>query len=96
MKGVDDTYDCNIIIDVNYDVKNDKQTEEHLMISTNTNTNRDKYMIIFSMRLAGELMAQGFHMINMRPDIHDPNKKVYIFNNSSDLQNAIYRYKTMK
>jgi len=78
------------------DVKNDKQTEEHLMISTNTNTNRDKYMIIFSMRLAGELMAQGFHMINMRPDIHDPNKKVYIFNNSPDLQNAIYRYKTMK
>lgn len=56
-------------------------------------TNRDKYMIIFSMKLAGELMAQGFPMINMRPDIHEPNKKVYIFNNTSDLQNAIYNYR---
>ena len=67
------------------------------MISAKNNiSNRDKYMIVFSMRLAGELMAQGFHMINMRPDIHEPNKKVYIFNNTPDLQNAIYSYKMMK
>lgn len=66
------------------------------MMSVNQVTNRDKYMIIFSMKLAGELMAQGFHMINMRPDKNEPNKKVYIFNNSPDLQNAIYSYKNKK
>jgi len=61
-----------------------------------TSSNREKYMIIFSMKLAGELMAQGFPMVNMRQDIYEPNKKVYIFNNTSDLQNAIYSYRTMK
>lgn len=65
-------------------------------MSTNSMTNREKYMIIFSMKLAGELMAQGFPMINMRADAYEPNKKVYIFNNSSDLQNAIYGYRMMK
>lgn len=66
------------------------------MMSVTGITNRDKYMIIFSMKLAGELMAQGFHMINMRPDKNEPNKKVYIFNNSPDLQNAIYSYRNKK
>jgi hypothetical protein len=78
-------------------VKNEiKQTKEHLTMSTNGTTNREKYMIIFSMKLAGELMAQGFHLINMRPDVHEPTKRVYIFNNTPDLQNAIYRYRNKK
>jgi len=49
----------------------------------------------FSLRLAGYLMLQGFVLKLMRDD-QKSNRKIFIFNNTPDLQSAIQEYLRFK
>jgi len=49
----------------------------------------------YSLRLAGYLMLQGFVLKLMRDD-QKSNRKIFIFNDSSELQNAIQNYLVFK
>lgn len=53
---------------------------------------KEKYYTIFSMRLAGYLMQQGFVLIGMRPNVNKPDKNVFIFRDSVPLQDSISKY----
>lgn len=52
-----------------------------------------KYYTIFSQKLMAELVAKGFVLINMRPDEKGSGRNVFYFRNSSELRQAIARYK---
>jgi len=49
----------------------------------------------YSLRLAGYLMLQGFVLKLIRDDIKSK-RKIFIFNDSPDLQNAIQDYLRFK
>ena len=58
-----------------------------------TTTNKqDKFILIVTMRLAGYLMQRGFPIMDMRPDELGSKRKVFIFNNSPQIQEAIQKY----
>lgn len=47
---------------------------------------------IFSQRLAGYLMLNGFVLADMRPDRNGSGKNVFFFKNSNDIINCINKY----
>jgi len=49
----------------------------------------------YSLRLAGYLMLQGFVLKLMRDD-QKSNRKIFIFNDTPELQNAIQEYLSFK
>lgn len=56
----------------------------------------NKYMQIFSQRLAGYLMLNGFVLGNMRPDNKGGGKNVFFFKNTPEIRSAIDEYKSLK
>lgn len=56
----------------------------------------NEYMQIFSQRLAGYLMFNGFVLGNMRPDSKGGGKNIFFFKNSPEIRGAIEKYKTLK
>lgn len=48
---------------------------------------------IFSMRLAGRLMAEGFVLVGMEESRRHKGKNVFFFNDSEELQSYIKKYK---
>jgi hypothetical protein len=53
---------------------------------------KEKY-IIFTQRLAGYLLMNHFNLLSVRPDIKNPLSKVYIFEQTPELLEAIEDYK---
>lgn len=51
---------------------------------------------IFNQRLCGYLMMKGFVLVAMSENKHCPNKNVFFFNDSDDLQKSIGEFKKLK
>ena len=51
---------------------------------------------IFSQKLAGYLMYRGFVLLKMSEDLKNPNKHVFIFNESKEIRDAIDDYAKLK
>ena len=51
-----------------------------------------KSIIIFSQKMAGWLMYQGFVLIQMRPDKKNREKNVFFFKESEEIKNKIKEY----
>ncbi len=52
--------------------------------------------VILSSSLAGWLLFNSFHMVDVKTDLKDPTKKVYIFNETPKLDACIADYATQK
>lgn len=52
-----------------------------------------KYYTIFSQKLMSKLVAQGFVLVNMRPDERGSGRNVFYFRNSPELRQAVEEYK---
>ena len=51
-----------------------------------------KTITIWSQKLAGYLMLNGFVLVDMRKDKYGTNKNVFFFNNSEAIQERIKQY----
>ena len=49
---------------------------------------------IFSMKLAGVLMQNGFVLVDMKPNTNGSGKNVFYFNDSPDLEKIVTQYKS--
>lgn len=57
-------------------------------------TNKKETIAVYSQKLAGALMLNGYQLLNTRKNRKYENKLVFIFRNSDELCAAIERYKT--
>ena len=55
--------------------------------------NERKLKTIFSMKLAGVLMQNGFVLVDMRPNTNGSGKKEFYFNDSPELEKMINQFK---
>ena len=55
--------------------------------------NERKLKTIFSMKLAGVLMQNGFVLVDMRPNTNGSGKNVFCFNDSPELEKMINQFK---
>ena len=55
--------------------------------------NERKLKTIFSMKLAGVLMQNGFVFVDMRPNPNGSGKNVFYFNDSPELEKMINQFK---
>lgn len=55
---------------------------------------KQKFMTVFSLRMAGYLMMHGFVLMDMRDHIDGSGKKVFYFVKSPALEKIMYEYKT--
>ena len=53
-----------------------------------------KMKTIFSMKLAGVLMQNGFVLVDMKPNTNGSGKNVFYFNYSPDLEKIVTQYKS--
>lgn len=53
--------------------------------------NRD--YIIFSQKLAGELMCRGFRLVSIGKNDHDSRKFIFIFKETNELLHFVNKYK---
>ena len=51
-----------------------------------------KSIIVFSQKMAGWLMYQGFVLIQIRPDKKNNTKNVFFFKESEEIRNKISEY----
>ena len=55
--------------------------------------NERKLKTIFSMKLAGVLMQNGFVLVDMRPNTKKKKKNVFYFNDSPELEKILTQFK---
>ena len=55
--------------------------------------NERKLKTIFSMKLAGVLMQNGFVLVDMRPNTNGSGKNVFYFNDYPELEKMINQFK---
>ena len=58
--------------------------------------NNKVYKQIFSLRLAGYLMLNGFRIRRIHHNLKEIDKDVYLFDNTIELENAMIEYKKLK
>ena len=56
---------------------------------------KQKFMAVFSLRMAGYLMMHGFVLMNMKDHYDGSGKKVYYFINSPELIKVMDEYKQL-
>lgn len=56
---------------------------------------KQKFMAVFSLRMAGYLMMHGFVLMNMKDHYDGSGKKVYYFINSPELVKVMNEYKEL-
>ena len=56
---------------------------------------KQKFMAVFSLRMAGYLMMNGFVLMNMKDHYDGSGKKVYYFINSPELVKVMNEYKEL-
>lgn len=54
------------------------------------------YKQIFSLRLAGYLMLNGFRIKRIHHNLKEVDKDVYLFDDTPELKNAMLEYKKLK
>lgn len=54
--------------------------------------NKSKYQYVFSMKLAGILMANGYKILRINKHLEDNTKDVYVFEKSEEIQKEIDKY----
>ncbi len=52
-----------------------------------------KNYLVYSMKMANQLMAQGFTLVETKPNRNNKTKLVFFFENTNDLQAAIANLK---
>ena len=60
------------------------------------NIEKSKTIAIYSMKLAGMLMQQGFVLLSMDRNLNGSGRNVFFFNDSPDLQKLIAEYKASR
>ena len=55
--------------------------------------NERKLKTIFSIKLAGVLMQNGFVLVDMRPNTNGSGKNVFYFNDSPELEKILTQFK---
>ena len=55
-----------------------------------------KFKYIFSLRLAGFLMMNGFRILRINHNLQKKNKDVYVFENSKELCKTMEKYTLIK
>ena len=58
--------------------------------------NNDILRVVYSQRAAGFLMQKGFVLVKIAPDKYNPNKNIFLFNNSDALDSALKEYASQK
>lgn len=58
--------------------------------------NYKMYKQIFSLRLAGYLMFNGFRIKRIHHNLKEIDKDVYLFEDTPELENAMLEYKRLK
>lgn len=58
--------------------------------------NYKKYKQIFSLRLAGFLMSNGFRIRRIHHNLKETDKDIYLFDDTPELEKAMLEYKTLK
>lgn len=58
--------------------------------------NNDILRVVYSQRAAGFLMQKGFVLVKIAPDKYNPNKNIFLFNNTDALDNALKEYASQK
>lgn len=53
-------------------------------------------IVITQERMMGWLCFNRFHCINVKPDLKDSNRKIFIFRNSPKLRETMEKYKQFK
>lgn len=56
----------------------------------------ENFKYIFSLKLAGYLMMNGCRIIRINHNLQIPNKDVYVFKNSKQLENYMEQYNSLK
>lgn len=56
---------------------------------------KQKFMVIFSLRMAGYLMMHGFVLMDLRDHVDGSGKKVFYFINSPELIKVMDEYKQL-
>ena len=56
---------------------------------------KQKFMAVFSLRMAGYLMMHGFVLMDLREHIDGSGKKVFYFINSPELKKVMEEYKEL-
>jgi hypothetical protein len=51
--------------------------------------------VVFTNALASFLIAEGFKLIGVRPDMREPSRRVYIFDHCEGLEEAIKLHKNL-
>ncbi len=49
-------------------------------------------IIVYSMRLAGNLMQRGFVLVGIAPNRANPSKHIFVFHDSELIRDAIEKY----
>lgn len=57
---------------------------------------KSKYQYVFSMKLAGLLMCNGFKLLRMDKHFKDKTHDVYVFENSKEIQCFVENYMKAK
>lgn len=66
-----------------------KNESEEWFIMSNT---CKKNFMVFNQKMAGYLMQKGFVLIDMRPDLKNTRRNVFLFNDTPQLKSAIDEY----
>ena len=56
---------------------------------------KQKFMVVYSLRMAGYLMMHGFVLMDLREHIDGSGKKVFYFINSPELKKVMNEYKEL-
>ena len=62
------------------------------MSVNDVNSNQKNYQYVFSMKLAGHLMVNGFKLLRINKHLSGNNKDVYVFNKSEEIAKFIDEY----
>lgn len=53
-------------------------------------------LVIVSSRMAGWLMFNRFHLVNIKDDIKDANRKIYLFKDTPEIHSCMDKYSSYK
>lgn len=57
---------------------------------------KNETIVITQERMCGWLMFNRFHCLNVKPDLKDSKRKIFIFNDSPGLRETMEKYQQFK
>lgn len=58
--------------------------------------NNENTIVITQERMCGWLMFNRFHCLNVKPDLKDSNRKIFIFKDSPEVRETMGKYAKFK